>query len=930
MTMHVSPILVAALLLLAPASALAAIEEEWSLLKSAQSQPRQVIRNAEQTLRRAQAAGDKAAELAALHAMSTSHQFLYELETVKEKSEKGIALARELKDKPTLCWLLGYRALSLYSLGALNSAAMLAETGKLFEEGVSLANQNQLGSCLAWINLSQGRIFNAARHTSESLASASSAYGLFEDAGDRFGMAAALNDVAAYTIIRNTPQDAEKVRKYLDRAASLIDPDTYRLLAAENHLLRGHNEYFLQNRSLARASFEKAASIARNAEYFALLGVAERELAELSKADKRYAEALSRVELALPLVAKHPEKRHYIKALLLRAEVLLRLGKTSESAGTLSTARAALSRIDDPSSAVLYYSRAAEIYSELGNFQEAFTHLDMLRKVDQRLDAVRNQHLADAFKVRFGVELTESENARLMAERQEAEIRRLALTLGLALTVVVSVGLIGGLGLYMRKRAADTRKEVEHQKQLAAAEAEANHAKSEFLANMSHELRSPLNTILGFSRLVVREPALSNETRNNLQIVVKSGEHLYHLINQILDLSKIEAGRMTLNETVFDLPGLLDELEQMFSLTASQKQLALTIDRAPDLPRHIRADAGKLRQILINLLSNALKFTHEGGVSLHITRDKPGHLAITVTDTGLGIDAEELSKLGKAFVQAREGKRTRDGTGLGLAISNRFVQLMGGELKMASVAGQGSSFSFDMRIVEAENRFSQAPSYSAGRRVIALMPGQQSYRILAVDDLSDQRRLLAGLLAPLGFDVREASNGAEAIEIWKEWKPHLIWMDMRMPVLTGEAATRRIKATENGKSTIIIALTASSFEDERDHILAAGCNDFLRKPFEEQAIFDMLHQHLGVEFRYEGAVYEKLVEHIDRVQLASLPAALRERLGSTLIGLDVEGINRTIDEIRNINPDLSEALAALAASFDYEQILALLPARDAA
>jgi signal transduction histidine kinase/FixJ family two-component response regulator len=904
--------------------------ESQALFETAQTNPRQLIRESEHNLRYAQARMDPIDETKALLGLATAHHFLSDYDALAKDAEQGIEIARETGDRNALCRFLAYGGLGLYSKGSLDADAALKEAGKLFDEAAAIGEKHSMQACLGWVQLARGKIFNAVRLTSDSLAAASKAYTVFESEGDRFGMAAALTDIAAYTLIRNTEKDAEKIREYLDRASNLVDLDTYRLLAAEINLLHGHNEYFLQNLREARTRFEKATAISRGVQYHFLTGLAERELADIAKAEKRLAEAFRHVDLSLQMVENHPDKRHYIKAMLLRADVLFRLGRRAEGLEALRLSEAAQSRINDPSSTVLYYLRSAEIYADLDDFHDAYRQLEALRKVEARLNALRNQRLTDELKVRFDVALTESENARLVAERQEAESRRLALTLGLTLTVVLSAALIGGLVFYMRKRAADTRIEMEHQKRLVAAEAEANHAKSEFLANMSHELRSPLNAILGFSRLVTREPGLSDETRGNLQTVLRSGEHLYHLINQILDLSKIEAGRMTLNDTVFNLHLLLDELEQMFSLSARQKHLTMTVERAPDLPIHVRADAVKLRQILINLMSNALKFTAQGSVTLHVRRAGLHHLSMSVTDTGPGISADELKTLGNAFVQAGEGRRSREGTGLGLVICNRFVKLMGGELRMESEIGQGSRFSFEIGVTEIDNPGRYAQTQTASGRVIGLAPGQQRFRILAVDDLPDQRKLLRGLLGSLGFEVREAANGAEAIEVWEEWSPHLIWMDMRMPVLNGMEATRRIKATEKGKSTVIIALTASTFEDERDEILHAGCDDFLRKPFQEQALFAQLHQHLGVNFIYEQPREERVAEPVSAERVAALPAELREKLSAALAGLDVEAVNLAIDEVRMVDPEAADALALLAAGFDYGRMLALLPAPAAA
>jgi PAS domain S-box-containing protein len=463
----------------------------------------------------------------------------------------------------------------------------------------------------------------------------------------------------------------------------------------------------------------------------------------------------------------------------------------------------------------------------------------------------------------------------------------------------------------------------------------ASQAKSIFLANMSHELRSPLNAILGFGRLLMREPGLSSEGKDDLSVLLRSGEHLHALINQVLDLAKIEAGRVTLHETNFDLHGALDELAEMFAVMAKEKNLQLVFNRHPDVPRHIRADAIKLRQVLMNLLTNALKFTNEGGVTIQVTRAVTDEerasdcrLSFAVIDTGCGITQEELDGLSGPFMQAQAGRRSQQGTGLGLTICRNFLHLMGGELRLESVVDRGVTATFNIPIIVVD-------AYSVGDdmdkprpRVKALAPNQPIYRILAVDDRKESRKLVVRPLQPLGFEVREAANGEEAISIWREWEPHLIWMDMRMPVLDGSEATRRIKATEKGQDTIVIALTASSFEEEREQILAAGCNDFLRKPFREEALFDLMRKHLKVDFVYEDEPDPNMATPVNASLVAELPADLQARLRAGLDQLNVVAIQDAIEEIGVHSASVAEALASLAKDFQYDRILALLPPSD--
>ncbi|MEP0884020.1 AAA family ATPase [Trichocoleus sp. ST-U3] len=468
----------------------------------------------------------------------------------------------------------------------------------------------------------------------------------------------------------------------------------------------------------------------------------------------------------------------------------------------------------------------------------------------------------------------------------------------------------------------------------------ANLAKSTFLANMSHELRTPLNAILGFSQLMSRSRSLPSEHQENLGIITRSGEHLLTLINQVLDLSKIEAGRTTLNETSFDIYRLLDDLEEMFQLKAEDKGLQLLFERTPDVPQYVRTDEVKLRQVLINLLNNAIKFTDEGGVSVRVRsvigngEDSSNYqlpitnyqLQFEVEDSGAGIAPEELDSLFEAFMQTRTGQQSSEGTGLGLPIARSFVQLMGGEMTVSSQVGHGTLFKFDISVSVAET--AQSQSQQPTRRVVALEPDQPTYRILIVDDRWDNRQLLIRLLSPLGFELLEATNGQQAIEIWENCSPHIILMDMRMPVMDGYEATKRIKATTKGQATAIVAVTASSFEEQRAIILSTGCDDFIRKPFREADIFDALRKHLGVSFVYnETAASPTSTQNdtnaITPDAIAALPTDLVANLHQAIIDGDKDLMLTLIDQICSSNKPLANALAALVNNFRYKQLLNL-------
>jgi len=489
------------------------------------------------------------------------------------------------------------------------------------------------------------------------------------------------------------------------------------------------------------------------------------------------------------------------------------------------------------------------------------------------------------------------------------------------LPVIVSGELIGHIVIY------HDVSELQQARRTAEA---ANRAKSAFLANMSHELRTPLNAILGFTQLMEDDPNLTEEQQGNLEIINHSGEHLLALINDVLEMSKIEAGRLTLQENNFDLYCLLDSLEEMFRLRAEGKGLALTFERAWAVPHYIRADEGKLRQVLMNLLGNAVKFTQEGGVALRVTRTaEDGRLIFTVEDTGPGIVPHELETVFEPFVQTANVERTQEGTGLGLSISRQFARLMGGDISARSEPGHGSMFRLELPIVLVDA--AEVEVAKASRRVVGLIQGQAPHRLLIVDDKETTRQLLVRLLEPLGFEVREAVNGRQAVEIWESWEPHLIWMDMRMPVMDGYQATREIKASPKGRTTVVVALTASAFEDDRESILSAGCDDIVRKPFRKEEIFDRLARHLGVCFVYAdesvqpaGPPVEEASAALTPEALAALPPGWLVELRQATLKANLDQILTLIDQVRERNEVLANLLGGLAHDFEYKMILELI------
>ncbi len=540
----------------------------------------------------------------------------------------------------------------------------------------------------------------------------------------------------------------------------------------------------------------------------------------------------------------------------------------------------------------------------------------------------------------------------LLVEMQQAEAfapaRQLAGTI--ILVGLVSVGALS-IGVYwLTQQLKISREQLENYshklEQKAQESLAANRAKSAFLANMSHELRTPLNSILGFAQLMTRDSSISSAQLENLRIISRSGEHLLTLINDVLSMSKIEAGRIILNENSFDLYALFDSLVEMFQMKAESKGLQLIFERSPEVPRYIRTDESKLRQVLINLLGNAIKFTPTGRVILRVsivrrqslvasdkkqtTDNEQPTLHFEVEDTGPGIALAEQEQLFKPFVQTQTGQKSHQGTGLGLSISQQFVRLMGGEIVLSNSSGQGTIFSFDVPAIPEQ--IPKAETEQMQRRAIALAPEQPLYRILVVEDKWENRQLLVKLLTSLGFEVREAENGQAGVTLWQTWEPHLIWMDMRMPVMNGYEATRQIKAHLKGQATVIIALTASAFDEERSVVLSSGCDDFVCKPFREEVILEKMATHLGVRYLYEDSHQPSAISGqlegtetyvLKAETLTIMPPEWIAQLHQAALRTDEKQIFSLLEQIPASSAPLTNALTDLVNNFRIDRIINL-------
>lgn len=455
---------------------------------------------------------------------------------------------------------------------------------------------------------------------------------------------------------------------------------------------------------------------------------------------------------------------------------------------------------------------------------------------------------------------------------------------------------------------------------------EANRAKSVFLSNMSHELRTPLNAVIGFSRLMTKSQTLTVTEKKNLGIINRAGEHLLTLINDVLELSKIDAGRVEIHAEDCDLGQLVLDIAEMMKGRADQAGLSLSLN-CIDLPPAVHVDTTKLRQILINLLGNAIKFTKQGEVGIRVAGSPLSNQRVSilfeVSDTGIGISAEDLERIFEPFVQMVTDA-TSAGTGLGLTITRRHLAMLGSDLSIESTLGKGSCFRFALTLPLAEAPFVLA---DANGEVLGLNDADRGKRILIVENDSDSRLLLKELLISLGFEVGEAVNGLEAVAMAASFRPELIIMDWWMPHLDGLAATRQIRAQSFGKTIKILMLSASAFAEQRQEALAAGMNDFLLKPLQPSELHAALELHLALRFQRgapAGHVLAPAAVKVDHSAISALPVQLRNELREAIGELNPGKIKAVLLGQEAAHPQLVACILAMTEEFRYQELWQLL------
>ena len=511
--------------------------------------------------------------------------------------------------------------------------------------------------------------------------------------------------------------------------------------------------------------------------------------------------------------------------------------------------------------------------------------------------------------------------------------------IGIIAIIISEAALILGLAVNLRRRRKSERtlaerklalnrdcleklllkRTAEMKSALVTAET-ANRAKNDFLASMGHEIRTPMNAVLGFAQLLEHDASLSPQGYNRVKTIMKSGECLLSIINDILAISRIEAGRMELRTVAVELKPLVDDIAAMFRLRAEEKGISFSIDYAENLPRSIMADVGKLRQVLINIIGNAFKFTVCGFITIRTYPAGSNRIAIEIKDTGIGMRPEELENIFLPFVRLDSGRHIENGTGLGLSISREYASLMGGTITVDSKPDAGSCFRFEFNApaTTMETFFNTAKF-----NVVGLAPDQDNIRVLVVDDQSTNRELLRGMLERIGFVVDEATGGREALEKTRSQLPRIIIMDLVMPDLDGAETTRILRAAYPDESLTIIGISASIFDNEKNCFLSSGIDAFIAKPFREPELYGLMARHAGVKFITE-AVESALTEGAGLPTMEKMTAEWLEKFRLALSRGNITHIRQLGEKARVLDPVFSAYLLNLAELYDLDALEKLI------